>query len=208
MKNELTASESAHALVPPADPLDVWKNGAGDTLQMDVLVRTFYHEDRLRFFLFVTRTSQVMAIILGSATFASLTEPLLWLRTLFGALSVIAQTVSFVFGFGISADNHRQKRETYARLLADFEEAKSDKDFVKIRKAANQERATESVTYWAVEVLSWNRAYYATTRTEDIEPERLFPVSWWESRLRNLRGYSLEYFRRRKSVANENRERR
>jgi hypothetical protein len=169
-------------------------------LHWDILVRIFYHEDRVRFFLFAIGCSQLAAIFLGTATYAALTEGHLVIRTLFGALALVLQLIAFVFGFSGTLAHHKEKKEKYTALLGDLEEAKAEKDLVRVRKAVNKEVRTESVTYYGVEAVCWNRAYYSITRTEDVDPLALYPIKGWQNRLRNIIAFSPEYFRVRKSA--------
>jgi hypothetical protein len=169
-------------------------------LYWDLLVRSFYHEDRARFFLFVTGCAQIISMALLTATYAALTESHLVIRTIFGTLAFLLQLIAFVFRFSATLTDHKEKKEKYGGLLADLEEAKSERDLVRVRKAMNKEVRTEPVTYYGVEALCWNRAYYSITRTEEVDPLALFPITWWEKRLRNIIGFSPEYFRTRKSA--------
>ena len=169
-------------------------------LYWDLLVRSFYHEDRARFFLFVTGCAQIISMALVTATYAALTEGHLLTRTVFGTIALLLQLIAFVFRFSAVLADHKEKKEKYGGLLADLEEAKTERDLARVRKAMNKVVRTEPVTYYGVEALSWNRAYYSTTLTEHVDPLALFPITWLERRLRNVVAFSPEYFRIRKSA--------
>jgi hypothetical protein len=168
------------------------------SLHCDLLAKSFYHDERLRFFLFTTGAFLVFGMVTTSGTFAHVVQPFPWVQTGLGLTSVIAQAISFAFGVNNSASFHRQKKEKYALLLGELQGAKSEKDVRRVERAASKEYATESVVYWCVEVLAWNRAYLSVTATRDVDERELYPVTFWERRFRNLRGYSLEHFRKRK----------
>src|SRR5947209_1787418 len=169
-------------------------------LHCDLLAKSFYHDERLRFFLFTTGAFLVFGMVTIFGTFAHVVQPYPWVQTGLGLTSVVAQAISFAFGLNNGASFHRQKKEKYAILLGELQGAMSEKDVHRIEKAASKEYATESVVYWCVEVLAWNRAYLSVTKTEDVDERELYPVTFLERRLRNLRGYSLEHFRIRKSL--------
>src|SRR4051812_3439041 len=68
-------------------------------MYFDVLVRSFYHEDRARFFLFVTGCAQIISMTLVTATYASFTENHPIIRAILGTLAFLLGMIAFVFRF-------------------------------------------------------------------------------------------------------------
>lgn len=168
-------------------------------LRFDLLRNVFYHEDKLWFYLFAIRLTQFISALSATAIVSAAIQSRPLLSLSFGFLIAILQTTGLVFGFPASALSHETKKARYLALLAELQAEQDNPAAVsRIRAAMTFEYQKEALTYWCVDALAWNRAYYSTTRTEDVDEAQLYPTYPLERLIRHLWGFSPERFRKRK----------
>jgi hypothetical protein len=169
-------------------------------LRFELLRNVFYQEDKLWFYLFAIRVTTFTSALSGTAVVASVLKARPLLTVFFGFLIPALQMIGLVFGFPAASLLHETKKARFLELLSELQaEQDNSVALIRIRAAMIFEYQKQALTYWCVDALAWNRAYYALTRNDDVDEAELYPIYMWERLVRHLWAFSPERFRQRKA---------
>lgn len=159
-----------------------------DYLRLQALRNVIYHNARRYWLEALSRWTNFLVVLSGTATAASM-GPILKLpqETVtfsLGALTAVLGASSLVFDFAVRAKNHEIIAKQYFALLGDIDGtvAVSAEDVAKWKKSFAEIAANEPPTMRALDAVAQNEASQAIFGDE----VRILEVTWWHRIFKNI----------------------